>query len=410
MRGSFSTAPVLALALITAALLGGCGTFKAETEFATALTAFKAGDFVTAERHAAAARDLAPKVGKNAALLGWAKLKREDLAGATEVLRQLRSDLPDYVETRQLEGWLAYTQGDLPKANRAFLAQQDWAARIRRSEGYPTAYMTKDITFIENIHADAGHGLGLVALAEGRDKEGRALLKRASEVATYDGRHLALAALTGQGRPAAAAVIVPAIDCGTRLRGAWAAHDGGDEAGAAAAFAETRAVRCPQEAEAMMGEGIARLGLGQFDVADALLLGATTLAPDNVRAQVARGGIAHLRGNFPEAIQIYRHYYNRLPRHEAVWSWGSHALNNLGWSYYRTGDLKAARTVFKRLADYHRPGVYAAPLAGLGWTALAGERREEARGHFQAALKLAPDYPLAVQGMETLVGRPAAVR
>lgn len=409
MRGSFSTAPVLALALITAALLGGCGTYKAEGEFTTALTAFKAGDFVTAERHAAAARDLAPKVGKNAALLGWAKLKREDLTGAAEVLRQLREDQPDYVETRQLEGWLAYTQGDLPKARRAFVVQQDWAARIRRSEGYPTAYMTKDITFIENIHADANHGLGLIALAEGRTQEGRALLKQASEVATYDGRQLALAAMTGQGRPAAAAA-VPAIDCGTRLRTAWAAHDGGDEAGSAAAFAEARAVRCPQEAEAMMGEGIARLGLGQLDAADALLLGAATLAPDNVRAQVARGGIAHLRGNFPEAIQIYRRHYNRLPRHEAVWSWGSHALNNLGWSYYRTGDLQAAQSVFKRLAEYHRPGVYAAPLAGLGWTALAGERREEARRHFQAALKLAPDYSLAVQGMEFLVGRPAAAQ
>jgi pentatricopeptide repeat protein len=76
-------------------------------------------------------------------------------------------------------------------------------------------------------------------------------------------------------------------------------------------------------------------------------------------------------------MQIYSSNLTLLPEKEPFFSWASHALNNLGWCYLRTGQYQKALQVFQRLKDYHPRPIYPEAFNGLGWANLyLGKNRE----------------------------------
>ncbi|MBY0431728.1 MAG: tetratricopeptide repeat protein, partial [Rhodospirillales bacterium] len=207
----------------------------------------------------------------------------------------------------------------------------------------------------------------------------------------------------GDYRAAAATLApLPGTDtCPLRLKTAWAAHEAGDTKTALAAFAEAGRLACQPASEPVLGQGLALLALGRLDEAD-FQIQAAARDQGNARARVARGAVAFQRKDYAGAIRLYESQRGLLPTGEVVWSWGSNALNNLGWSYFHTGDYAAAETVFATLARYNGATRYAAPLAGQGWAALKLGRTAEARQHFEASLRLAPGYEVAASGLKTL--------
>jgi tetratricopeptide (TPR) repeat protein len=151
--------------------------------------------------------------------------------------------------------------------------------------------------------------------------------------------------------------------------------------------------------KALTGQGVALLYLNRLDEADSAFIEAQRINPENVRAKVARGAVAYLRGHYKEAIRIYTVNKKLLPKHEQIFSWGSHALNNLGWSYLKTGHYKKALKVFTKLKKYHDKPVYPVVFNGMGWSFLYLKHYQKAKDAFKHALALDPRNSSARDGL-----------
>jgi len=155
---------------------------------------------------------------------------------------------------------------------------------------------------------------------------------------------------------------------------------------------------CPED-EILTGQGVALLYLNRLDEADSAFIKAYRINPKNVRAKVARGAVAYLKKHYKEAIQIYTANMELLPKHEQTFSWGSHALNNLGWSYLETGHYKKALNIFSKLKEYHVKPVYPAAFNGMGWSFFYLNRFKAAKNAFNHALALDPQNSSARTGL-----------
>ena len=144
---------------------------------------------------------------------------------------------------------------------------------------------------------------------------------------------------------------------------------------------------CPKD-KALTGQGVALLYLNRLDEADSAFIKAYLINPKNVRAKVARGAVAYLKGHYKDAIRIYTANMELLPKFEEIFSWGSHALNNLGWSYLKTGHYQEALKVFTKLKKYHSKPVYPAVFNGLGWSYFYLKQYKKAKNAFNHALAL----------------------
>lgn len=151
--------------------------------------------------------------------------------------------------------------------------------------------------------------------------------------------------------------------------------------------------------QAILGRGVTNLYLGQLDKAEADFKQVQAREPNNVRARVARGAVAYLRGDLPQAIKIYTTNLPYMPEKESFFSWSSHALNNLGWSYNRTGQYQEALQIFQRLKNHHTRAIYPEPFNGLGWTYLYMGKNDEAQQAFLQSLELAPGNIVAKNGL-----------
>lgn len=169
---------------------------------------------------------------------------------------------------------------------------------------------------------------------------------------------------------------------------------------------ETLAQKDPLNLQAVLGCGVANLYLGHLDAAEADFKSVQSRDPKNVRARVAQGAVAYLKGDLPKAIQIYSGNLTLLPGKEAFFSWSSHALNNLGWCYLRTGQYQKALKVFQRLKGYHPRPIYPQAFNGLGWANLYLGKSREAQKNFRQALKLSPSYISAKTGLAKLAAAP----
>lgn len=155
--------------------------------------------------------------------------------------------------------------------------------------------------------------------------------------------------------------------------------------------------------QALIGKGVSILYLGRLDEADAVFRDVVRKFPSNARARVDLGAIAYLKGNYSEAIRIYTVNLDFLPERDPIFSWPSHALNNLGWSYYYTGKYAQALEVFKRLEAYHPQPKYPVIYNGMGWSYLRLNRKEASRLAFRKSLSIDPENGSALAGLAELV-------
>ena len=191
-------------------------------------------------------------------------------------------------------------------------------------------------------------------------------------------------------------------DCESQLMKAWCHVYLGPLTTALSIFDKLSSrEECPK-GQAMTGRGVALLYLGRLNEARTLFKEAKRFDPKNVRAKVALGAVAFLEGNYEEAIKIYTANLHLLPKKESFFSWPSHAINNLGWSYLYTRRYKEALEIFKRLETYHRRPIYALVYNGLGWAYFYVGRFEEAKEAFNRSLKLYPNNSAAREGLSTI--------
>lgn len=151
--------------------------------------------------------------------------------------------------------------------------------------------------------------------------------------------------------------------------------------------------------DALTGQGVALLYMNRLDEADASFIKAYRINPKNVRAKVARGAVAYLKKHYKEAIHTYAANLELLPKNEQIFSWGSHALNNLGWSYLKTGQYQKALNIFTKLKNYHKKPVYPAVFNGMGWSFYYLKHYQKAKNAFSHALALDPRNTSARDGL-----------
>lgn len=373
--------------------LAGCALTQERT-FGQAVERFRAHDYAGAEQLAARTAAAAPGTPKHKALLGWARLMQGNLDGARAVRDELLRSDPDYIETTQLDAWVAQAEGRTDHAAERFARILQWAELHRSKDYYPYQYLQTDVDFIESVHADGNYGLALIALARKDSRTALARLDEAAKVGQYGSRGDVLALRAELVRR----------DCDSGRKAAWTRYYAGEAPDAVEGFAELQARGCPGPAELAVGEGAALYALGRIDEAEDRFSRAIRIDPAYARAQAGRAAIAYARGDYRTAVRLYSATLDRLPAAERLWDWGSHALNNLGWSQYWLKDYAGAEGTFMRLLSYHQPSEYAAAHSGLGWVSLRTRRSQEARRHFTRALELAPGDPIATAGLKELGG------
>jgi tetratricopeptide (TPR) repeat protein len=193
-------------------------------------------------------------------------------------------------------------------------------------------------------------------------------------------------------------------DCEAQLMNGWCAHYlRGPQAGLAEFTGLSDRKLCPDD-QVSTGKGVALLYLNRLDEAGKELEKASRENPGNTRSAVALGAVAFLKGRYEEAIRIYRDNMSRLPKQESYFSWPSHALNNLGWSYIKTGQYQEAFKAFQKLQTLHRNPVYPEIFDGLGWSLFYLKRFQESTEAFEHALRLAPGYRSSLSGLSSLQG------
>ncbi|RJR51767.1 MAG: tetratricopeptide repeat protein [Desulfobacteraceae bacterium] len=191
-------------------------------------------------------------------------------------------------------------------------------------------------------------------------------------------------------------------DCVARLMSGWCAlYLQGPKAGLAEFTSLSDQGICPSD-QVATGKGAALLYLNRLDEAGKQFEKASRENPGNVRAAVALGAVAFMKGRHKEAIEIYKSNLSLLPKEENYFSWPSHALNNLGWSYIKTGQYQEAFQTFQKLQALHRNAVYPAIYDGRGWALLHLKRYQEAKEAFEQALRLAPKYDSSLSGLASL--------
>jgi tetratricopeptide (TPR) repeat protein len=155
---------------------------------------------------------------------------------------------------------------------------------------------------------------------------------------------------------------------------------------------------CPED-EILTGQGVTLLYLNRLDEADLSFIKAYRINPKNVRAKVARGAVVYIKEHYKEAIRIYAANLELLPKHEQIFSWGSHALNNLGWSYLKTGHYQEALNIFNKLKTYNAKPVYPVVFNGIGWSSFYLKRLKDAENAFNHSLALDPRNSSARAGL-----------
>ena len=191
-------------------------------------------------------------------------------------------------------------------------------------------------------------------------------------------------------------------DCDARLMKAWSDIYLNRLQRALESFNTLLAVGdCPKD-EVLTGQGVALLYLNRLDDADSAFIKAYRINPKNVRAKVARAAVAYLKGHYKEAIGIYTANMERLPKSESTFSWGSHALDNLGWSYFKTGHYNKALEIFGKLKTYHPKPIYPTVFNGMGWSFFYLKQYREAKIAFHHTLALDPRNSSAQAGLSSI--------
>jgi len=152
----------------------------------------------------------------------------------------------------------------------------------------------------------------------------------------------------------------------------------------------------------LFGLSWAKYQQGDTDAAIECLLEYVLDPYDQLKQSMLIANAFYLKSDYQEAIAIYEDNMPDLPDKELFFSWGSFALQNLGWCYIYTQQYQKALNTFLKLKTYHpAPNNYVV-YENLGWGYLYQGMLEKAEKTFRHALTIVPASNLARDGMKQI--------
>ncbi|ETR69460.1 MAG: hypothetical protein OMM_03920 [Candidatus Magnetoglobus multicellularis str. Araruama] len=152
----------------------------------------------------------------------------------------------------------------------------------------------------------------------------------------------------------------------------------------------------------LFGLAWAKYKQGKIDDAVERLLDYPVDSDNHFKESMLLANAFYLKSDFDEAIAIYKEYMSDLPSKELFFSWGSYALQNLGWCYIHTHQYQKALQTFFKLKTYHPAPIYFVIYDNLGWAYYYLGMIDEAEKAFKYSLKIAPTNQLARDGMKKI--------
>lgn len=143
--------------------------------------------------------------------------------------------------------------------------------------------------------------------------------------------------------------------------------------------------------------------VGLFDKASNMFAAELKKNPNSQNAQMGLGSIYFQQGDYKAAIAKLEPLLSGKPQEEKGWYKWSYVLSNLGWCYFYSSNPAKALDYFKQLLALHKnDDIYAEPYSGIGWCLLKNGDSANAEENFLKAVKLAPGYLSAVNGLAEL--------
>lgn len=142
---------------------------------------------------------------------------------------------------------------------------------------------------------------------------------------------------------------------------------------------------------------------GLFDKASNMFAANLNNDRNSSDAALGLGAIYFQQADYKATINKLEPLLSGKPKEEKGWLKWSYVLSNLGWSHYYLGNYEKAMDYFKEALNLHaNDDIYAEPYSGLGWVLLKKGSRNTAKEQFLKAVKLAPGYLSAVNGLAEL--------
>ncbi len=143
--------------------------------------------------------------------------------------------------------------------------------------------------------------------------------------------------------------------------------------------------------------------MGLFDKASNMFSAELKKNPASENAILGLGSIHFQQGDYKSAVSKLEPLLAAKPQEEKGWYKWSYTLSNLGWSYFYLNDFEKSLNYFKQLLALHKgDDIYADPYSGIGWCLLKKGDSASAEDNFLKAVKLAPGYFSAVNGLAEL--------
>jgi len=123
---------------------------------------------------------------------------------------------------------------------------------------------------------------------------------------------------------------------------------------------------------------------------------------DHFKQSMLIANAFYLQSDYREAIAIYEDNMSDLPEKELFFSWGSFALQNLGWCYINTHQYEKALNTFLKLKSYHPAPINFNIYENLGWGYYYQGLIDKADTTFKHALKIVPTSQSARDGLRQI--------
>jgi len=152
----------------------------------------------------------------------------------------------------------------------------------------------------------------------------------------------------------------------------------------------------------LFGLSWAKFNQGDTEGAIASLLEYDFIPYDHFKQSMLVANAFYLQSDYEEAITIYEDNMRHLPEKELFFSWGSFALQNLGWCYIHTHQYQKAFKTFLKLKTYHPAPTNYVIYENLGWGYYYQGMMQQAERTFKHSLKVLPSSRLARDGLKQI--------
>jgi tetratricopeptide (TPR) repeat protein len=152
----------------------------------------------------------------------------------------------------------------------------------------------------------------------------------------------------------------------------------------------------------LFGLSWAKYKQGDTDAAIECLLEFNLTPYDPFKQSMLIANAFYLQSDYHEAIAIYEDNMPDFPEKELFFSWGSFALQNLGWCYIHVHEYQKALNTFLKLKTYHPAPTNYVIYDNLGWGYYYQGMIDQAEQTFRHSLKIVPTSYLAREGIQQI--------